>query len=169
MTDEERAGIERRADITRFKLMRTLQALDRKRHEVLDVGHQMKKHIAAVVVVSLSVAFSLGGVVAVLAVRTAERSARRRRERWAAISRAFRHPDRVARAKGALVPSAIGKNVIRALLTTIAAELAKRLMSRVVFAQRKRDVAFDTLGFRAADTPRAPAANPSAPRAVRVR
>jgi len=143
MTDEEREGIKRRADITRFKLMRTLQALDRKRHEILDVRQNVKKHVILVLVVSLSLSFSLGAAVAVVVVRTARRSVRLRRERWDALVRAFRYPDRIARAKEALAPPLIGKNVIRAVLTTIAVELAKRLLSRVALAPRKRDVAFD--------------------------
>jgi hypothetical protein len=151
MSDEGREGIERRADITRFKLMRTLQALDRKRHEILDVRQNMHKHVIPLLVVSLSLAFSLGGAVAVLASRTAQKGARLRRERWEALVRALRHPERVARGNGVLALPLVARKLVPALVTTIAVELAKRLIGRLVTLPRKRDVAFDT------------------PRAIRVR
>jgi hypothetical protein len=142
MSDEAREGIERRADITRYKLLRTLQALDRKRHQILDVKQNVQKHVTGVLIASLSVAFTLGGAIALLALRAAHSGERRRLERWAALVRAFRHPDRIARASDSLAPAAF-KNVVRVLLTTVAAEVAKLVVKRVLLAPRQRDVAFD--------------------------
>jgi hypothetical protein len=141
MTAEEREGIERRADIARLKLSRTLQALGRKRHDVADVGLRIRRRARRVVLVAVVLAFTLGGAVAALARRRAERGVRARRERWMAIGRALLHPERVAR-REALAPSLLGKKVIRVVLTTVAAELAKRAAKRLLEAP-KRDVAFD--------------------------
>jgi hypothetical protein len=139
---EERQRIVRRADIVRSKLMRTLEALGRKRHDALDVGLQLRRHAGGVAVVALVVAFSLGGATAALVVRMLPRPTRRR-QRVSALLRAFRHPERVARTSDPFVPS-FGKKVLLALTTTVVTQLAKFAAGRLLNQPRERIAASDT-------------------------
>ncbi len=89
--------LEARADVARTSLFVTLEELDRRRHEALDVRHQLRAHLGAVLATT-----ALGLVVATVAVafvvrRAVSTRARRRSERWQMLQRAWRHPERVAR------------------------------------------------------------------------
>src|SRR5262249_37591375 len=144
MTNEEREGIERRADIARFKLSRTLQALARKKRDPFDVREKVKHHLVPVGLVPVAAAFALGGAVAVVAVRAAKKKKEHhRRLPWILLTtRVLKHRHRDQQPSDALAPP-LGKNLVRVLVTTILAELAKRLVVRFIAAPRKRDVAFD--------------------------
>lgn len=60
--DEQRARLERRANVIRSRLLRTIDALDNRRHQVQELGHHAKR-------LATPVAFTLAGA-AVLALGT---------------------------------------------------------------------------------------------------
>lgn len=73
---EQRARLERRADVIRSRLLRTIDALDNRRHQVQEIGHHAKR-LAAPVGASLigMVAIGVGTTFAIRALME------RRRER----------------------------------------------------------------------------------------
>ena len=58
--DEQRSRLERRADVIRSRLIRTIDALDTRRHQVQEIGHHAKRLAAPV-------AASVAGLVVVAA------------------------------------------------------------------------------------------------------
>lgn len=74
--DEQRSRLERRANVIRSRLLRTIDALDNRRHQVQEIGHHAKR-LAAPVGASLIgfVALGLGTTFAIRAL------VERRRER----------------------------------------------------------------------------------------
>ncbi len=103
--------------------------LDRRRHEALDLGLQVRRHPAVVAVVAGLAAIAVGGLIA-FAVRSRRERRRptvRAREARRALARLLEHPERVASSE----PSLPGK-VARALAVAAASTLAKRLVERAV-------------------------------------
>ena len=118
-------------DVLRTELGGLVAELDRRRHEALDLGLQVRRHPLFVAVVATAAAILLGGTIA-LAVRG--RRERRRptvkaRQARRALGRLFDHPDRVAAEPsfGAKLGAAVG--------IAVASVLARRLVERSVPAR----------------------------------
>ncbi|BDG08407.1 hypothetical protein [Anaeromyxobacter paludicola] len=100
--------------------------LDRRRHELLDLRLQLRRHPVAFGVAGVSVVLVLGGAVAVM-VNARERRRRpteRARRLGKALSRMIDAPHKVARE-----PS-VGEKILAAAGTAAASILVKRLMDR---------------------------------------
>ena len=96
MRGDGTSQIERRADVARARLLGPLHDLDRRRRELFDWKLQLGRHSGAILGV-------FGGLAAGVVVTTgigAYREGRRRsqlgQERWHALGRLWRHPERVA-------------------------------------------------------------------------
>jgi len=113
-----------RADLARSRLSATLSALDRKRHDVLDVPLQLTKHIALVGAVAGA---AIAGIAVFGIYRMATSGRRVRHERWLLLQRAWSHPDRVAPKE----PSLFAK-----LAKAGAVALARYVVAKVMAAQR---------------------------------
>ena len=75
--DEQRSRLERRANVIRSRLLRTIDALDNRRHQVQEIGHHAKRLVAPVGASLLGfVAIGLGTTFAIRALleRRRERS-----------------------------------------------------------------------------------------------
>ncbi len=126
---ELRNRLERRANLARAKLLRTLAALDVRRHRVTE-GRQLARRVAT------PVATSLVGVVAVAACAVAlARTLVLRQQRK---SLAYRLGERVAPFRRAMMGdkpapfvSTAGRRLIVGLVGAGAAELAKRIVREV--------------------------------------
>jgi hypothetical protein len=106
--------------------------LDRRRHELFDLGLQARRHPVAVAVAAAAAALVVGGL---LAVATRNRRRRRRtsvraRETRRALARLLDHPDRVA------TEPSIPVRVATALVTVVATTLARRFLERQVPSDR---------------------------------
>jgi hypothetical protein len=115
-------------DTLRGELGNLVAELDRRRHEALDIGLQLRRHPVAVAVVATSAALLVGGAIALI-VRT--RHERRRptarvREARRALGRLLEDPYHVARE-----PS-MGTRILGAAATAAGAALARRVVNRVV-------------------------------------
>ncbi len=102
--------------------------LDRRRHEMFDLGLQARRHPVAFAVAAAAVALVAGGLLAV-AVRSARRRrspAVRAREARRALARLMDHPHRVA------AEPSIGRKIGLAVGTVVATAIAKRLIQRTV-------------------------------------
>jgi len=115
-------------DSLRAELGGLVAELDRRRHEALDLGLQVRRHPVFVAAVATAAALLLGGVIA-LAVRGRRQRRRptvRAREARRALGRLFDHPTRVA-----AEPSLAAK-LGTAVGIAVASALAKRLVERGV-------------------------------------
>jgi hypothetical protein len=119
----DRQQIERRADVVRTKLSRTLAALERKSYEALHVGERVGRHATGVAIAAAVAAFALGALTVALAMRVARPEQRRR---------AYPEPG----------PSLVKRTVV-AILTAVARRAAKIAVSRLLTSPRARDVAID--------------------------
>jgi hypothetical protein len=74
--DEQRARLERRANVIRSRLLRTIDALDNRRHQVQEIGHHAKRLATPVAATFAGIAvLAIGGALAIRAL------VERRRER----------------------------------------------------------------------------------------
>jgi hypothetical protein len=126
--EEDREDLERRADAVRDRLVRAVGALGRKRDGLRDVRLQVRRHLALAALVGGALAVGLGGAVAAVVLRASNASARRRRERWRALTRSFRHPERVARGGTESIGASVVKRVLGGVLTAIGVQLARHAM-----------------------------------------
>jgi hypothetical protein len=124
------AEIEREIEVVRMRLDKSLAELDRRRHELMDVKLQVRKHPQAVLIAGGVVVLLVG--VGWLAARSAHREpepAQKARRFRRASARAMEHPERVART------TPLWEKIAAAVGTTIAVALTKRLLDRA-FADR---------------------------------
>ncbi len=115
-------------DTLRGELGALVAELDRRRHEALDIGLQVRRHPVAVAVAAATLALALGGRIAraVSARRERRRPAARVRETRRALQRIMERPHQVGR------DPSIPRKVVAAVATAAAATLAKRLIQRQV-------------------------------------
>jgi hypothetical protein len=59
---DDRSMLERRANVIRSRLLRTIDALDHKRHQVMDVGTQLKKRAPSLATAAIGIAVIVAGV-----------------------------------------------------------------------------------------------------------
>ncbi len=126
--EDTREGLERRADIARWKLVRTLDALARKRHDALDVRLQVRRHLMFVVVIGGGlVVLIVGGIASQVVASRPTRVRRRFAARWSALGRLWRHPDDVVRAREPVMTT-VAKRVVTGLLTALLLRMGKRTL-----------------------------------------
>lgn len=118
--EERRKRLERRAEVIRSRLLRTVDALDARRHQVRELGRRARKGVSVVASVLVGAGILLGGSVALIGWGLA----RRRRARLGyRVSRAL-EPFRAERRP------AFGVELARRLLTSVAtivlSEVARR-------------------------------------------
>ncbi|MGA3123431.1 MAG: hypothetical protein ABSF69_21890 [Polyangiaceae bacterium] len=111
MNDRSRDDLAREANRVRAKLLDTVEQLDRRRHDALDLGHQIRVHLRQIAMVSGVVAVALVATVGIAAHRFAAAPARRRRDRWQLLVSLWKHPRRVLRSER---PS-LGSEVLRSM------------------------------------------------------
>lgn len=131
---EQRSRLERRANVIRARLVRAIDALDLRRHQVQKIGHDAKR-------LALPVAGSLFGIVVLAAGTTFALRAvmERRRERYFG----YRFAKAIAPFRAPARPTFWGEAFRRVALTVIgivAAEVATR-GARRYFEARKSPIA----------------------------
>jgi hypothetical protein len=122
------------ANLARSKLLHAVEVLDRRRHDAMDVGLQVRKHAAPVGVAATVV---VGGIVAVTALLThhlAKAPERRRRQRVRMLARIWDHPDKVG-ARRSLVGD-LGRSILVGLLSAAVLIPARLAMKRLVLLPR---------------------------------
>jgi uncharacterized membrane protein len=132
MNDGARHDLEHRADVARARLLGALDKLDRRRQELFDWKLQLRRH-------SGELFGAFGGIVAgialtagVVAYRVSSRERRLRRERWRAVDRLWRHPERLA-ARETLLGAAARMILVAGVtmaITTVGMSQLERLRRR---------------------------------------
>ncbi|AUX26802.1 hypothetical protein SOCEGT47_073720 [Sorangium cellulosum] len=133
----QREVFERRADELRERLFHTIEALDQRRHALLDVKTQVRRHGAGVVTGGLMLAIMGGAVVIALVQEARARGERLRRERVRALVRFWKHPDWVAPRGKPSVPREIGRKVLVGAVSFAAMQLIRRGIRLTLAAPRR--------------------------------
>lgn len=117
-------------DTLRQELGRLVAELDRRRHELLDLRLQVRKHPGLVIAAAGAAALLLGGLVgvAVRRRRQHERPTTRAREARRALARLLDHPERVAAEPNLALKIATAAGV--AAGSVVARRLAERFVAR---------------------------------------
>ncbi|XYH96975.1 hypothetical protein ACMHYB_55920 [Sorangium sp. So ce1128] len=122
----QREEFERKADELRDRLLHTIEAIDQRRHALLDVRTQVRRHGAGVVTGGLMIAVMGGAVVIALVQEARARAERLRAERVRALVRFWRHPDWVAPRGKPSVPREIGRKILVGAVSFVAMQLIRR-------------------------------------------
>jgi len=102
-----RHALELRADVARDRLLETIGAIDRKRHEVLDWKLQLRQHAGQILVVSAAMLGGIAFAVGAGIYRAKMLASHRRGERVRALERFWEHPERMAVRRARPVRSAL--------------------------------------------------------------
>jgi hypothetical protein len=125
---EAPAALEHEVEEIRENMTEIVGELDRRRHEVFDLGSQLRKNAAPLAAAGLGVVFIAAGATT-LSVRRRRRRNRpfaKARRFGEALSRMIEHPELVARPR----PS-IGRKALEAVVSVVAGSLAKTLTERL--------------------------------------
>lgn len=118
--------IEREIEHLRLRLDHSLAELDRRRHELMDVRLQMRRHPAIFAGAGAVVVLLLGGVgFAIYRSRKREELPQKARRLRIAVGRAVDEPEKVARGE-----APVWEKIVAAVGVTIATSLAKKLVER---------------------------------------
>lgn len=134
----QRADFERRADELRDRLMHTIEALDRRRHALVDVRSRVRRHGPEALAGGLLLAIAGGTVVIALIKKARARNERPGGERVRALVRFWRHPERVAPRSKPSVSREIGRRILVGAASFVAMQLIRRGV-RLTLALPARD------------------------------
>lgn len=128
--DGHRQELQRRADDVRAKLVTTIERIDQRRHDLVDVPTQLGRHLKGVaVVVGLMIVGSAG--VAAFATYRLVAGSLRPRSTWRLPRGGGSRPERAAPLRRSFV-----KDVARSLALTLVTTLLARPLRRAVGGQR---------------------------------
>jgi hypothetical protein len=116
-TNGARRELEHKADVTRARLLGTIEALDRRRRELLDFKLQLRRHAGDFLVAFGGLLIGVGATTAVVFYREKQQERRLRRERIRAIVRLWKHPERIAAQRS---PLATGVRMMLVALVSMA-------------------------------------------------
>jgi len=94
---KSRDDLARQANQVRSKLLRTVEVLDQRRHEALDLKLQVQKHVRQIVGMAGIALVLSAGLVAFMVHHVTTGPERRRRDRVRLVRQMWHHPDRVIR------------------------------------------------------------------------
>jgi hypothetical protein len=129
---KSRDELTRQANLVRTKLLHTVEQLDHRRHEVLDLRLQLRRHLRDLAIVGgiLLVATSAGVALAVQ--RIANAAQRRRRGRWILARDLWRHPDRAMRGERRSFLGQVLRSLALTVVTAAVTIPARRLVAELV-------------------------------------
>jgi hypothetical protein len=96
---KSRESLEVEANRVRAKLLRTVEQLDQRRHDAVDMHVQIGRHTKQIAIAGGLLVAAAAGVVALAVQRVASAPDRRRRGRWRLVQHLWQQPDRALRAE----------------------------------------------------------------------
>jgi hypothetical protein len=125
-----REQLEHNADLARSRLATILGALNQRRQRVLDWREQAHRHLPELAVAGISTALAIVGGVTFRIIQARRNAAQVNRQRWMALERAWKHPERVAGYKPRSLFAEIGRRVLIGLATYVGSQIGKRMLKR---------------------------------------
>lgn len=132
----DREALELQAEQVRARLLRRIDVLEKRRHEVLDVKRQVESHIVPIAAGGVVVVASAGAALALAIHHAVESRKHRGRERVRAFRLLWEHPERATRLKRGSIFGEVGRKALIAGLSLIAVELTKRGVKQLVAPMR---------------------------------
>ena len=125
---KSRDELSRQATLVRSKLLQTVEQLDQRRHDALDLRRQLKTHIRQLAIVGGLVVVGTATAVALTVHRIATEAERRRRDRWRLARTVWRHPERGLRFGQRPFFKEVARSVGLAIVTMAITEPARRAL-----------------------------------------
>ena len=142
---DERERLEREANLVRAKLATTLDVLDRRGHDMVDVKLQVKRHVVPLAVVAGTVALGVVSVFGYAVFRLATRAERKRLERRRIPARVWNHPERVAQVQKRPILVEIGRKLLVSTATLLGMSLIRRAIQSSSLPARQASSAMPAL------------------------
>jgi len=120
------ADIEHEIEGIRSRMTTLVHELDHRRHEALDWRLQARRHRGLLALVAGGALLLIGGAVALSVLRRRRAPVGRAQEVWAGLTRAYEHPEKIARPEPSLSGRVLG-SAAGALASAVTTGLAKRL------------------------------------------
>jgi hypothetical protein len=127
-----------KANRARARLLETVDAIDRKRHDALNLNLQLRKHAEPIAIGGGAIFLAVAGGVGLIAYQMATRSERLRHERFSMLRRLWIHPERAARREPRSFLGQLARNVVLGLLSTAILFPARHLLTHVASGERQR-------------------------------
>jgi hypothetical protein len=134
---KSREDITRQANVVRKKLMRTVEQLDHRRHQVQGVSIEIGQQVKRVLALGALVVIASIGAAAYTVQRLTTSAARLRRARWRLARQVWMHPDRAMRAERGSFLGEVIRSLLLAIVTTAVTIPARRTVAALVEARRK--------------------------------
>ena len=131
-TDDDNDDVEAltvKANRARARLLETVDAIDRKRHDAFNVGLQVRKHAEPIAIGGGAIVLAVAAGVGLVAYRIATRRERLRHERFSMLRRMWQHPERAARREPTSFFGRVARNVALGLLGAVVLLPARRLLA----------------------------------------
>ncbi|HXX68494.1 MAG TPA: hypothetical protein VEK07_14995 [Polyangiaceae bacterium] len=122
------------ADAVRARLLETVERLDRRRHEVLDVKLQLQRYASTLAAIALVALVITGSAVGFAVARMPGAAARRRRDRWRLARSVWRRPDRALRAARGPFFSEVLRGVAMSVVTMALTSPARSVVREILAA-----------------------------------
>jgi ABC-type phosphate transport system permease subunit len=126
---KSRDDLAREANQVRTKLLRTVEQLDQRRHEALDLRKQVQEHVRQLTVAAGVLMLLVAGGVALVVHRVSTGAERRRRYRWRFAKRVWQHPERAMRAERRSFFGEVLRSVLLTVVSTALALPARRAVA----------------------------------------
>jgi hypothetical protein len=137
---KSRDELAREANQVRTKLLRTVEQLDRRRHEALDLRVQLQRHVRQLTVVGGAILLGTCAAMVLVFQRVSTATERRRRNRWRLAKRVWWHPERALRAdRRTSFLGALLRPLLLALANALVILPARRWVMRMLPAQSPED------------------------------
>jgi hypothetical protein len=130
--DANREHLEKKANLVRARLLGTIGELDRRRHELLDLRLQIRRHAGDLISIAGGLLVGASATAAILVLRERRRESRVRKERLRAVVRLWEHPERIASKKNALA------SALRLALVAVVAVATTTVGTRQIERLRRR-------------------------------
>jgi hypothetical protein len=129
---DSRYELEREANVARGRLLETIDALERRRHEIFDWRFQVRTHSTDIALTAGALLFGIAITAGAAKLHSTRSRESLRRARWRAMKRSWEHPERVAPRRR---PFGV---FVQALLVAVAALATAELGLRPMRARRER-------------------------------
>ncbi|HEX8795669.1 MAG TPA: hypothetical protein VF765_32185 [Polyangiaceae bacterium] len=137
---KSREDLARQANQVRSKLLHTVEVLDQRRHEALDLKLQLQRHVRQVVALAGLALLLTSGAVALAVYRMSTSSERRRRDRRRLARQMWTNPGRVLRSsrrEGRPFMVEVFRSVLLGLATTVLMLPARRGITLLLEERKK--------------------------------
>jgi hypothetical protein len=135
---KSRSDLARQANVVRSKLIRTVEQLDQRRHQVQGMRVELGRQVRSFAATAGLVLIASVGAAAYTMERIASAAARRRRARWRLARDVWTHPDRAMRSRRRPFFAEVVRSLLLAIVTTALTIPARRAVAALMEGGRDR-------------------------------